>query len=554
MIDISKYGIEPNTQKDMTGNFLNLLEDLRGVEGDKLIKLPKGEYHLYPQKAKRRIYYITNTVSQSEMAIPERIIALHIKNTKDLTLDGSGSTLIIHGKMTAAIIDLSKNITLKNLVIDTDRPTISLVEVEKKNLFSSVIKIHKDSKYKVENGRLYFYGENFNDDAKKVYGNSWANVFFYKDNPDVIRRTSKNPMRKSYKCEDLGDNRVKYKYFGYNGIKEGENYHLHENKRDQCGIAIIKSENITLENVEIRQNVSFAIVAQDSKDITVDRARLAPDEKSERYASSQADFMHICMCRGKFTLKNSYFSGAFDDCLNVHGVHFKITKVMDNLVTVKFKHPQAYGYNPFDEGDEIELIDRATLAPKNIKAKVLSTIMVSSYEIELTLDKKLEGATCLDCIENLTKIPEVEVDNNYFSRVPTRGVLMTSGKKTVISNNIFYKTQMSGLLVSDDAWSWYESGRVNDMLIKGNKFVECQGQAILIKPENSIFKNIVHKNIVIEDNEFILNNTLAVNAKNSQLTLRNNKYEGGGAVVNKINNCELTLEESEEIVNKTQKK
>lgn len=554
MIDIKKYGIEPNTNKDMTEKFLNLLEDLRGVEGDKLIDLPKGEYHLYVEKAKRRIYYITNTVSQKEMAIPERKIALHIKNTSNLTIDGNGSTLILHGRMTACIIDLCKNITLKNLIIDADRPTISLVEVEKKTLFSSIVKIHKDSKYKVENGKLYFCGENFTEDAKKVSGESWASVYFYKDNPDVIRRTRRNPMRYSYKCEDLGNNRVKFSYYFNNSIKVGENYHLHRDTRDECGIAIIKSDNVKLEKVEIRQNSSFAIVGQDSKDITIDGVKLKADEKSERYASSQADFMHICMCRGKFTLKNSYFAGAFDDCLNVHGVHFKITKVMDNLITVKFKHPQAYGYNPFDEGDEIEVIDRPTLAPKNIKAKVVSTMMVSSYEIELTLDRELVGANCGDCIENLTKMPEVEVSDNYFSRVPTRGVLMTSGKKTVIKNNVFYKTQMSGLLISDDAWSWYESGRVNDVLIKGNKFVECQGQAILIKPENGLFKNIVHKNIVIEENEFILKDTLAINAKNSQLVVRNNKYEGGGKVVNLFNNCELTLEEDEKTVNKTQKK
>ena len=53
-------------------------------------------------------------------------------------------------------------------------------------------------------------------------------------------------------------------------------------------------------------------------------------------------------------------------------------------------------------------------------------------------------------VENVTWTPEVEIRNNYFSRIPTRGILVTTRRKVVIEDNVFYRIPMSGVLVSDD--------------------------------------------------------------------------------------------------------
>ena len=53
------------------------------------------------------------------------------------------------------------------------------------------------------------------------------------------------------------------------------------------------------------------------------------------------------------------------------------------------------------------------------------------------------------------------------------GVLVTSRKPIVIENNAFCKLSMAPIYISCDANNWYESGRVEDVLIRNNKFYNC---------------------------------------------------------------------------------
>ena len=73
--------------------------------------------------------------------------------------------------------------------------------------------------------------------------------------------------------------------------------------------------------------------------------------------------------------------------------------------------------------------------------------------------------------------------------------------------------QMSGILIADDARSWFESGRVRDVTIRNNNFMECGGPVILISPENDRNEGYVHRNIAITNNRFQLTGTNAIFAK-----------------------------------------
>lgn len=84
------------------------------------------------------------------------------------------------------------------------------------------------------------------------------------------------------------------------------------------------------------------------------------------------------------------------------------------------------------------------------------------------------------------------------------GVLVTSRKPIVIENNAFCKLSMAPIYISCDANNWYESGRVEDVLIRNNKFYNCQGDGVIfIDPviEKASEERTVHKNIRIEENE-----------------------------------------------------
>ena len=50
---------------------------------------------------------------------------------KNITIDGNGSTVLVHGKMTPILLDRCENITIKNLIIDYACPTMSEFKVLK---------------------------------------------------------------------------------------------------------------------------------------------------------------------------------------------------------------------------------------------------------------------------------------------------------------------------------------------------------------------------------------------------------------------------------------
>ena len=154
--------------------------------------------------------------------------------------------------------------------------------------------------------------------------------------------------------------------------------------------------------------------------------------------------------------------------------------------------------------------------------------MKNEREITITLDKPVtskvketEGLV----IENVTYTPEVEIRGNYFSRIPTRGILVSTRRKVIIEDNTFFRMQMSGILIADDARSWFESGMARDVTIRNNYFIECGGPVIFIAPENDRNEGYVHRNITIANNRFRLTGTDAISAKSvNGLQITNNLF------------------------------
>ena len=168
-------------------------------------------------------------------------------------------------------------------------------------------------------------------------------------------------------------------------------------------------------------------------------------------------------------------------------------------------HHQTYGFQSFLPGNTIEFIDPHSLMSLS-SAKVKKAEMKSEREIVITLDKPVvskvketEGLV----VENVTYTPEVIIRGNYFSRIPSRGILVSTRRKVMIEDNTFFRMQMSGILIADDARSWFESGMVR----------ECGDPVILIAPENDRNEGYVHRNITISNNRFQLTGADAISAK-----------------------------------------
>ncbi|HLO81911.1 MAG TPA: right-handed parallel beta-helix repeat-containing protein, partial [Chitinophagaceae bacterium] len=334
--------------------------------------------------------------------------------------------------------------------------------------------------------------------------------------------------------------------FGGLSLHSGNVLTIRDPYRDNCGAFISLSKNISLDHLKMHYMHGLGIVAQFSENLSYKNVRVAPPENSGRIISSFADCFHFSGCKGKILIDSCLSSGSHDDPINVHGTHLKITEMTEaGKIRVRFMHHQTYGFNAFFKADSIAFIDPQTLKPLAY-AKLRNARLLNLREMELELDPSiLKNIPMGTCIENISWTPEVVIKNSRFERTNTRGILVTTRRKVLIENNVFYKTGMHAILIANDASGWYESGAVSDVTIRNNIFEECGynsapgGYVISIAPENhKKFEGYyVHRNIRIENNVFKVSAPAILGARSVQgLIFRNNKVEQTG---NKISGAQV---------------
>lgn len=493
---------------DMTTKLQVAVEKARSYNGKAVvIELQNADYNIHRESSSQILYHISNTASEKENPDQTKHIGLWLKGLKNVTIDGKGAHLVTHGEMTSFVIDQCENITLRNFTVTAADPTVPELTVTEVGERHMTVRIHPRSRYQIKDGKFSFVGDNWSlsdgiaqsyDPEKDITWRSWS------------------PLNGLRKAIELEPNLLRFVYDKAPQARPELTFQMRDGIRDQaCGL-IQFSKNVTLENLHLDFLGNFGIVGQMSENITYRNMAFEPEAGSGRTCAGFADFVQMSGCKGKITIENSRFSGAHDDPINIHGTHLAVTEFLaPNQIVVKYMHHQTYGFQSFLPGNTIEFIDPHTLLSLS-SAKVKKAEMKNEREITITLDKPVtskvketEGLV----IENVTYTPEVEIRGNYFSRIPTRGILVSTRRKVIIEDNTFFRMQMSGILIADDARSWFESGMARDVTIRNNYFIECGGPVIFIAPENDRNEGYVHRNITIANNRFRLTGTDAISAK-----------------------------------------
>lgn len=483
------------------------IEQLK-AKGGGTLRMAFGQYLFDRDEAAVKLYHISNTTSAEENPDPVKHIAILLKDARDITIDGGGSTFMLDGEMTAFVVDSCRNITLKNFAIDQINPTAPEMTLAADMGNTLVYRVHPASRYEIrDNGRqLYWVGKGWE------FTGGIAQTYYPEH--DTTSRTW-SPMENITSVKELEPGLLAITYTSHPQQKIGWTYQMRDSFRDEvCGF-IGNSSNTTLSDIDIYYAGNFGIVGQCSRDITYRRVNFEPEAGSGRTNTGFADFCQFSGCAGLIKVENCRFVGAHDDPINVHGTHLKVVSVdSPRTARVRYMHGQSFGFQSFFRGDEVEFVNRSTLLAEG-QAKVKSAHMVNDYEIELTFDRDIPSSIAGSdnyAIENVSLTPEVEIRGCYFARVPTRGILVTTRRKVVIEDNTFFRMSMSAILLSDDARGWYESGPCRDVTIRRNRFIECGEPVINIWPEISEFAGPVHKNVTITDNLFRLRDGQAVRA------------------------------------------
>jgi len=525
IVAASDFGVRTNSFENAAEPVKKAIAACRAKKNAVLL-LPGGRIDIWPEGAEKRELYISNC-TEDDTVSKVKNIAFLFEDCKDISLDGNNTLVVLHGKMISFAILNSINIQVKNIRFDYERPTMSELTIESVTGNAVETKIHPDSKYVINNGRIDFYGEGW---KSKSY-----HTILFVPGKDMMYYSSFKPFLES-KAVQTSPFHVRFAgNFSNNDFHPGDVLTVRDTYRDNCGAFIHLSKNTSIEDVKMHFMHGLGIVSQFSENISLRKVMVAPREQSGRIIASFADCFHFSGCRGLIRIDSCFTSGSHDDPVNIHGTHLKITGIdSTQKIKVRFMHPQTYGFAAFFAGDSIAFIDPQTLMPLGT-AKLKTAKLISKREMELEIMGNIPANTTTGlCIENLTWTPEVLIQNSRFERTNTRGLLITTRRKCVIENNTFYKTGMYPILIADDATSWFESGAVQDVTIGNNVFEECGNNsgsgAIAIAPENHelVVGNMVHRNIRIINNTFKINTTAVLAARSTDhLEFTGNKIISG---------------------------
>lgn len=506
IIYLKDFGLR-NTKKKDCNKFIN--EAIKTIDPGKPTKLvfTRGEYHFYPEESNKRSYFESNTTD-----VNPRNCAFLFESMGNLVIDGNGSNLIFHDQMQPFTFDKCKNVVLRNINIDWEQPLIAQAEVLAVSEKSIKVNINlKESPYRIEEGKLFF-------GTSKTNLSQWKSTMeFDRDGRFVVPQTGDwgclGRGWENYLAEDILPGVIEINLPFLRKPAVGNYLIMRHAERIHSGIFIQDSKNITIENVNLYHATGLGILAQFSQDLTFNQYRAIPNKSKNRYFGGGDDGIQVSNCKGKITINDCEFAGLMDDPINVHGTSVQVIEILsEKQLKCRFMHHQSVGLTWGHAGDKISFIENSrmnsigTCQVERFKPIDNETFLLS---FKTAVPKGLEVN---DALENLTWSPDLTITNSKFKSCRARGILVSTPGKVVIENNTF-ESSGSAILIAGDANNWFESGAVNDVLIKNNVFTElcntssyqfCEG-IISVYPEIPVLDEKTppfHKNISIENNEF----------------------------------------------------
>lgn len=493
-------------------------------DGDTLTLLENHTYHVRQDDSfVLSGYYCSNTASKDENPDGTRYTALYFKDKKNITIDGNGATIMVHGIMTPILLDGCENVIIRNLAIDYARPTMSEMTIVSGENGVYRLVVNEECLYEIKDETLWWKGE---DDLQgnpywtwKYKGETTYSVYHnattgnWRFCPRVPKQ-DKWPAVPTFRhiCEieknllevELEDSKVT--------LPVGCVIQTRDIVRNQVGSFFVKCKNLTLSNVRVKFMHGLGLLAQYCENVTYDHVDCMP--KAGRTAASTADFFHFSGCRGDVLIEHCRASGAHDDFINAHGTYLRVVSENreERSIVVRFMHSQSWGFDAFFSGDRILFTEGKTLQPI-CEGTVSSVTRLNDTDIQLVLTDELPAFSVgEDAVENLTWRPNLIVRNNFFGTSSGRGVLPQSAGTALIEDNTFSHFTGSVVGCGHDCNFWYESGRPEHVIFRRNRVIHCgehpSGVVVPLlrtrpKVLDQSFCDPIYPKITLENNEFL---------------------------------------------------
>ncbi|MGJ8651602.1 MAG: right-handed parallel beta-helix repeat-containing protein, partial [Opitutaceae bacterium] len=284
-------------------------------------------------------------------------------------------------------------------------------------------------------------------------------------------------------------------------------------------IHVSNSKDTYIENVTIYAAGGMGLIAERSENIHLNH--FVVTTKEGRTLSTRADATHFLGCKGEIRLENCLLENMADDGINVHGAYVRIESYKgERTFLCEISHVQQHGLIFAEAGDEVLVISRETLLPL-FEAKVSKVEILDEQQLLVTVDGVLEHMPKgMLSMENLTWNPDLVMKNNTIRNNRARSALITTKGSVLVEGN-YFSSQMHGILIEGDNNKWYESGGVQDVIIRKNTFENIgygdgEGYPLYIAPlftsDQRIGAEQYHRNIRVVGNHLKSFNGLLVHA------------------------------------------
>ena len=497
-----QFGVKPGKGHDNTLAVISALEYCRQIEQAELV-FPKGEYHFYPDRAIEKQLFISNHDQEGL-----RRIVFWISHMEHFTIDGQGSAFIFHGPVIPFTMEESRHIVVKNIVIDWEQPMFAQGTVIRTDADSFDIRLPSDRPYRLEQNRLHFeFGK-----WERVWG---MNEFDHQTKAPAYQSGDRFGWRRilDTHAEEVEAGVVTFRGDLRYIPQVGNTIALRFGRRENPAFFINEGAHIRLDSICIHHAPGMGVIAQKCDSIDLHQVEVKLRKDSGRIVTATADATHFVYCRGKIHIDHCLFENQLDDPCNIHGIYGKIAeKLRDDQLLIELPHFMAKGIKIAESGDELAFVSRESLQAYS-SARVKNVNYLNKDYMIITFDQPLSEDICLsDVVENLSWAPDVTIAHNIIRSNRARGFLLTTSGNILLENNKI-NVPGSGIKISGDANSWFESGAVKQLTIRHNEFIDCNyccpdwGRAVIdIDPEIDHPEQVegyYHRNITIEHNRFV---------------------------------------------------
>ncbi len=441
---------------------------LKGIS-EKEVKLvfEKAKYTFLPDYATQKYTYITNHGNGLKN------IVFLFEDFDSVEIVGNGAEFIFHGQVAPFQFNNCGKVTVKNLTLDWDIPFSfqgEVLAVNEEEGWRDIRPFTKGYSWELKNGRVQFPNIDgftfpelgstlaFDPLHKRVSHGAWDMT----SRPRWVEQRPNGTLRFHEKLKH-------YPPVGSVLHSKGD----HDHNRYAPALHVKSSKNIHFEGITIHHALGMGFLMERTENATILDCGIYVREGSDRVVSTIADATHFCNCKGDILVENCTFKHMLDDGTNVHGTYVEVDEILDDhTVRVALKHFEQMGFEFAGVGDDIWFIQNPS--PKRAAENVVVAVSVLNDRFtELRFKNKLpDGLTSGDVLENKTWNPTFTMRNCTIKDHRARNVVLKTPKKTVIENNEF-SSMMSSIFFRGETYFWYESGAVEDVVIRNNYFKYC---------------------------------------------------------------------------------